>query len=88
MKYRRLAPFAADYDHLPAEYQALFMESVHKMIEASRGEPNHIPHWPASLRVKPVQGLAGVYEMTWSFAGPDGRATFDFVTEGGALILR
>jgi len=30
------------------------------------------------LRVKRVQGTAGVYEMTWA---PDGRATFEFGPE-------
>jgi hypothetical protein len=30
--------------------------------------------------VKKVQGAAGVWEMTWSFAGPDGRATWQWDT--------
>jgi hypothetical protein len=33
--------------------------------------------WPTSLQVKDVEGAPGVWEMTWSFAGPDGRATFE-----------
>ena len=36
--------------------------------------------WPAALRVKPVRNAAGVLEMTWSLAGPDGRATFELIT--------
>jgi hypothetical protein len=44
--------------------------------------------WPVSLRVKPVRSAAGVMEMTWSFASPDGRATFEFVTVGGELGVR
>jgi hypothetical protein len=35
---------------------------------------------PASLREKKVQGAAGVWEMTWSFAGPEGRATWQWDT--------
>lgn len=35
--------------------------------------------FPARLRVKPITGAPGVFEMTWSFAGPDGRATWEWV---------
>jgi hypothetical protein len=35
---------------------------------------------PAKLRVKPIEGARGVYEMTWSFSGPDGRATWEWTT--------
>lgn len=41
--------------------------------------------WPASLRVKPVTNAPGVLEMTWSFASPDGRATFELITIAGQL---
>ncbi|MBN9607051.1 MAG: hypothetical protein J0G30_10610 [Actinomycetales bacterium] len=34
--------------------------------------------WPRGLRVKPIVGTSDILEMTWSFAGPDGRATFHF----------
>jgi len=36
--------------------------------------------WPSKLRVKHVVGTAAIFEMTWSFKGPDGRATFQWVT--------
>ena len=36
--------------------------------------------WPANLRVKPVVNAPGVFEMTWSFSGPDGRATWEWTT--------
>lgn len=35
--------------------------------------------WPATLRVKPVVNAPGVFEMTWSFSGPDGRATWEWI---------
>jgi hypothetical protein len=38
--------------------------------------------------VKSVRGAAGVLEMTWSFASPDGRATFELVTVDGELRCR
>ena len=44
--------------------------------------------WPASLRVKDVEGAPGVLEMTWSFSGPDGRATFEWVQIDGQLAVR
>ncbi len=44
--------------------------------------------WPKALRVKAVQGTQGIWEMTWSFTGPDGRATFEWVTIGGKPAIR
>jgi len=44
--------------------------------------------WPASLRVKPVEGALGIFEMTWSFKGPDGRATFEWIQIDGTLGVR
>ncbi len=89
MRYLRADSFLADYRRLSAQGQALFRDAVRKMIEACKDHSGRgIPHWPASLRVKPVTNAPGIYEMTWSFSGPDGRATFDYVTEGGELVLR
>ena len=36
--------------------------------------------WPASLRVKAVMNAPGIFEMTWSFPGPDCRATWEWTT--------
>ena len=44
--------------------------------------------WPARLRVRPLQGTRGVWEMTWSFAGPDGRATFEWIQIDGHPAIR
>jgi hypothetical protein len=46
------------------------------------------PRWPKNLRVKDVEGAPGVWEMTWSFSGPDGRATFEYVEISGDLAIR
>jgi len=40
------------------------------------------------VEVKRVGGAPGVWEMTWSFSGPDGRATFDWIQIDGQLGLR
>jgi hypothetical protein len=44
--------------------------------------------WSARLRVRPMQGARGVGEMTWSVAGPDGRATFEWVVIDGQPAIR
>jgi hypothetical protein len=35
-----------------------------------------------------MKGTEGVWEMTWSFSGPDGRATFEWVKAGGEIQIR
>jgi hypothetical protein len=42
--------------------------------------------WPKSLRVERLTG-SGIMAMTWSFSGPDGRATFEFVTVENEQIV-
>jgi hypothetical protein len=44
--------------------------------------------WPAGLRINQLRDHAGIYELTWSFAGPDGRATFEYVTIAGEVAIR
>ncbi len=68
------------------------MEAIRKINAAyeqhlASGSADH-PKWPANLRIKPVQDASGVWEVTWSFSGPDGRATFEYVDIDGELGLR
>jgi hypothetical protein len=44
--------------------------------------------WPAALRVHPMKSAPGVWELTWSFASPDGRATFEFGSDDKGMLLR
>ena len=44
--------------------------------------------WPAALRVTPMKSAGGVWEMTWSFASPDGRATFEFIHDNHGMVVR
>jgi hypothetical protein len=74
--------FEADYRRLTIEERRLFGEAIQKFnavcdAALSRGGR---PQWPRSLRVRDVEGAPGVWEMTWSFSGPDGRATWEWVT--------
>jgi len=43
-------------------------------------EAGDVAVFPAHLRVKPITSAPGVFEMTWSFSGPDGRASFQWAT--------
>lgn len=52
---------------------------------AASGQDNP---WPASLRVKPVQGAPGIWEMTWSYRNPDGRATWEWIRINGEPAIR
>jgi len=67
----------------------MFLSVIREINVAYDRDPSAWPpKRPARLRVKPVHGAPGVWEMTWSFAGPDGRATFQFVSIGGKLAVR
>jgi hypothetical protein len=44
--------------------------------------------WPKKLRVRSIEGARGIWEMTRSFAGPDGRATFEWVVIDGEPGVR
>lgn len=68
--------FRADYDKLPDHEQELFMACLlEHFIPHVDGDPLTFPQ---QVRVKPMKGHASAWEMTWSFAGPDGRATFSW----------
>lgn len=90
MKYERTPRFDADVRRLSEEERALFrrvaVEQFAAAAEQRAAEPG--TPWPRGLRVKRVQGAPGVWEMTWSFAGPDGRATFEWVEIDGELAIR
>lgn len=90
MKIETTPAFDADYRKLSAEHRVTFKDVVKtKFIpacDAHAADP--ATRWPRSLRVKPVQGAPGILEITWSFASPDGRATFELVTVAGELRCR
>jgi hypothetical protein len=46
------------------------------------------PKWPSGLRIRNVEDAAGIWEVTWSFSGPAGRATFEYIQIDGKLALR
>lgn len=90
MKHEELHSFARDWVGLSAAERARFLEVLRRdfqpACERYRKDPA-VP-WPRGLRVKRVQGMPGVWEMTWSFTGPDGRATFEWIDVDGELAIR
>ncbi len=53
---------------------------------AAAGEANP---WPNSMRVKKLEGTDGIWEMTWGWKAPDGRATWEWRTlEDGESAIR
>jgi hypothetical protein len=76
VKYRTTRSFERDLARLPSEHQQMFLKVLreHFLPAIAAGSFTGVPPWPKQLRVH--QLVAGVYSLTWSFTGPDGRATF------------
>lgn len=67
--YEAVARFLQDYSRLTPEEQKRFKRAVAQFVEDLQAQRLPRP----GLRVKRVQGSAGIWELTWA---PDGRATF------------
>ena len=89
MKFQTTGSFDGDYARLSKAERERFREALKVFVPAcDRYAADPAAKWPGSLRVRDVEGAPGVWEMTWSFAGPDGRATFEFVHIEGQLGVR
>lgn len=89
MKFDVEDDFVADYRRLTNEERELFRQAIRQINEAyARRGDQPLPQWPASLRVKRMSDARGIWEMTWSFSGPDGRATFALVTVNDEVVLK
>lgn len=90
MKWETTPAFDADLRRLSEDESKLFRKAVRDSFvsAAERRAANPAAPWPKSLRVKDVEGAPGIWEMTWSFAGPDGRATFEWITIDGEQAVR
>lgn len=90
MKYATLTSFDRDYSRLPREHQVIFGEALrdHFIPAIAEGSFTGVPPWPPRLRVHRLKGTA-IYSITWSFAGPDGRATFHLESDkaGGPVLV-
>lgn len=93
MKYQRSDSFKRDYERLSTEERRLFREAVlgkggfHQAAEklAKAKDPSV---WAKRFRVRPMKNAPGICEMAWSFAGPDGRATFEWIDIEGEPGIR
>jgi hypothetical protein len=89
VKYVVLDSFRADYKRLLHGERAMFKAALGAFVAAcDRYAADASVAWSASLRVKDVENAPGILEMTWSFSGPDGRATFEWTQIDGHLGLR
>lgn len=90
MKNHAAPAFVAGWARLSREEQDAFLAIVRTQFNPAceRFREDSAMTWPRGLRIKRVQGIPGVWEMTWSFAGPDGRATFEWVDINGELAVR
>ena len=75
MKWQTAPAFDADLRRLRPDELNQFREVVRKAFV------------PAAER-RAVEGTGGIWEMTWSFSGPDGRATFEWIEIEGEPAIR
>lgn len=90
MKWQSTAAFDGDLRRLSSEELRLFRRVITERFvpAADRVAADPAVGWPASLRVKRVEGAGGIWEMTWSFSGPDRRATFEWTEVDGERAIR
>jgi hypothetical protein len=79
VRFEKTPAFDADWARLAPDERRMFKEAVREFSAACdryAQDPN--VKWPGKLRVKKVESAEGVFELTWSFSGPDGRATWEW----------
>ena len=72
--YEWFSLFRRDWEALDEAQKKAFLDAVKVFVEDLRKGAG----FRGGLRVKKMQGHAGIWEMTW---GPDGRATFEYGDE-------
>ena len=88
---RQLSPrFRADWARLDPREREMFERVVRGdfVPACERWIVDRSARWPASLRVRRIARAPGIWEMTWSFSGPDGRATFEWIAIDGEPGIR
>lgn len=81
IEVRTTERFKGDYKRLTdpekEEFRRVVLDDFIPALERQASEPG--AGYPPRLRVKGVEGAPGIWEMTWSFTDPDGRATFEWI---------
>lgn len=89
MKFELTASFLGDRDRLSDEEKRLVSRTLRKFVPAcDRYAADPSAKWPASLRVKDVEGAPGILEVTFTYSGPAVRATFEWTHIDGELAVR
>lgn len=89
MRFQTTATFDRDYKRLPPHHQQKFRRLIPQFNEAAdRAAAGASAPWPNGMRVKPVRGAKGVWELTWSMDDPDGRATWEWANADGQPCVR
>lgn len=89
MKFERTDSFKSDWRRLSDTERELFRSAIKQFhVAAERIVADPRVRWPGSLRIKRVVSASRIWEMTWSFSGPDGRATFEWVEIDGTSGIR
>ncbi len=60
------------------KHQRQFDDAFIGFVAAAEAFRNSGTPFPGKFRVTAVEAARGVFEFTWSFAGPDGRTTFEW----------
>jgi hypothetical protein len=91
MRFERTDSFAADYRRLSEAEREQFrgaVRQINQVFATTLARHEGRLEWPAALRIKAIRGATGILEMTWSFSGPDGRATFELIDIEGEPGIR
>ncbi len=82
MRFEITKLFKADYKRLSDDEREKFRVALQVFYSAcgSFVKSKGLAAWPSALRVKQIVNAPGVFEMTWSFKGPDGPATWEWTT--------
>jgi hypothetical protein len=90
VKYRKLPTFDRDFRKLSKDEREAFRTFIREQfIPAVKGYEEDVTHfsWPKGLRYEHLNATRGIYAITRSFSGPDGRATFEYETFEGEIFL-
>jgi hypothetical protein len=89
VKFNATPRFDREFARLRESHRKAFYAAVPRFKEAAeRAAAGEASPWPAGLRVKKMQGMIGVWEMTWSKDHPDGRATWEWTEIHGEAAVR
>jgi hypothetical protein len=90
VRYETTPALEADVRRLQKRERVMFrrviVEEFNPACDAFRATPS--TPFPDRLRVKAIVSAPGLFEMSWSFSGPDGRATFEWIDIDGEPAVR